>query len=146
VAVTTVPATKFKAQCLELMDRVAEGRKTYVITKRGKPVAKLVPADPPRRKSIFGCMADQTEFIGDIEKPLWTDAQWKQFERDRTAQWEAWEHEWQTHGTISGKKTVGQPSHLAKAQAGRLQRREQRLKAAGRSGQRRRASSGSRRS
>jgi prevent-host-death family protein len=67
--VATVPATKFKAQCLELMDRVAEGRETYVITKRGKPVAKLVPVDRPRKKSIFGCMADQTEIVGDIESP-----------------------------------------------------------------------------
>ena len=142
----TVPATKFKAQCLELMDRVAEGRKTYVITKRGKPVAKLVPVDPPRKKSIFGCMADQTEFIGDIEKPLWTDAQWKQFARDRSAQREAWEREWQTHGTISGKKTVGQPPHLAKAQASGHQRREGRRRAAGRGGQRRSASSRTRRS
>jgi prevent-host-death family protein len=142
----TVPATKFKAQCLELMDRVAEGRKTYVITKRGKPVAKLVPVDPPRKKSIFGCMADQTEFIGDIEKPLWTDAQWKQFERDRTAQREAWEREWQTHGTISGKKTVGQPPHLAKAHASGQERRKRRPGASYRRGQRRSASSRSRRS
>ena len=110
----TVPATKFKAQCLELMDRVAEGRKTYVITKRGKPVAKLVPADPPRRKSIFGCMADQMEIVGDLDKPLWTEEQWKEFERARTAQSRAWDREWRTYGTISGKKTVGQPAQLAK--------------------------------
>jgi prevent-host-death family protein len=44
-AKATVPATEFKAKCLELMDRVAEGRETYVITKRGRPVAKLVTAD-----------------------------------------------------------------------------------------------------
>jgi prevent-host-death family protein len=110
----TVPATKFKAQCLELMDRVAEERRTYVITKRGKPVAKLVPADPPHKKSIFGCMADQTEIVGDIEKPLWTDAEWKQFERERAEQWRAAEREWRKYGTISGKKTVGQPKHLEK--------------------------------
>ena len=110
----TVPATKFKAQCLELMDRVAEGRETYVITKRGKPVAKLVPVDRPRKKSIFGCMADQTEIVGDIEKPLWTDAQWSQFERERAEQWRAAEREWRRYGTISGKKSVGQPKHLAK--------------------------------
>jgi len=108
----TVPATKFKAQCLELMDRVAEGRKTYVITKRGKPVAKLVPVDPPRRKSIFGCMADQMEIVGDLEKPLWTDEQWKQFEAERAAQRRAWDREWRRYGTISGKRTVGQPPHL----------------------------------
>ncbi len=110
----TVPATKFKAQCLALMDRVAEGRETYVITKRGKPVARLVPVARPRKKSIFGCMTDQTEIVGDIEKPLWTDAQWRQFERERAEQWHAAEREWRRYGTISGKKSVGQPKHLAK--------------------------------
>jgi len=75
----TVPATEFKAKCLELMDRVAQRRETYVITKRGKPVAKLVPADPPTTRHIFGCMVDQTEFVGDIEKPLYADKAWQQF-------------------------------------------------------------------
>ncbi len=119
----TVAATKFKAQCLALMDRVAERRETYVITKRGKPVAKLVPADPPTPRSVFGCMADQTEIVGDLEKPLWTDAEWKRFERERAAQRKAWDLEWRTYGTISGKKTVGQPSHLLKKRASATERR-----------------------
>jgi prevent-host-death family protein len=37
----TVPAAKFKAQCLSLLDRV--GPEGIVITKHGKPVAKLIP-------------------------------------------------------------------------------------------------------
>jgi prevent-host-death family protein len=82
----TVPATEFKAKCLELMDRVAERRETYVITKRGKPVAKLVPADPPTTRRLFGCMADQTEFVGDIEKPLYTDKAWEEFLARRARQ------------------------------------------------------------
>jgi prevent-host-death family protein len=110
----TVPATEFKAKCLELMDRVAERRETYVITKRGRAVAKLVPADRPKKKSIFGCMADEMEIVGDIEKPLYTEEEWKEFERQRREQSRAWELEWQTYGTISGKKTVGQPPHLAR--------------------------------
>jgi prevent-host-death family protein len=120
--VATVPATKFKAKCLELMDRVAEGRETYVITKRGKPVAKLVPADPPARKSVFGCMADQTVFLGDLDQPAWTEEEWKGFEGERLAQAKSWDREWRTYGTISGKKTVGQPPHLAKARAARARR------------------------
>ena len=36
-----IPAAKFKEQCLSLLDRVGEER--IVITKRGKPVAKLIP-------------------------------------------------------------------------------------------------------
>jgi prevent-host-death family protein len=110
-----IPATEFKAKCLALMDRVAERRETYVITKRGRPVAKLVPPDPPKRKSVFGCMADRMEIVADLDKPLWTEEQWKEWERQRHEQWEAWEREWQRYGTISGKKTVGQPPHLMRA-------------------------------
>ena len=37
----TIPSAKFKEQCLKLLDTVShEG---IVITKRGKPVAKLIP-------------------------------------------------------------------------------------------------------
>jgi prevent-host-death family protein len=120
--VATVPATEFKAKCLELMDRVAEGRETYVITKRGKPVAKLVPADPPARKSVFGCMADQMEIVGDLDEPAWSEDEWKGFARERLAQARAWDREWRTYGTISGRKTVGQPPHLAKRRAARPER------------------------
>jgi prevent-host-death family protein len=38
-----VPAGKFKATCLKLMDRVAATGEPIVITKRGKPLARLVP-------------------------------------------------------------------------------------------------------
>jgi prevent-host-death family protein len=118
-----IPATKFKAQCLELMDRVAERRATYVITKRGRPVAKLVPADPRERKSIFGCMAAQTELVGDLDRPAWSAEEWRRFERERRAQAEAWEKEWTTHGTISGKRTVGRPPRPARSARTRRARR-----------------------
>lgn len=46
-----MPASQFKAQCLALLDRVAETGVPLVVTKRGKPVARLVPvgggAEPP---------------------------------------------------------------------------------------------------
>lgn len=111
--VTEVAATEFKAKCLELMDRVSERRASYVITKRGRPVAQLVPVDPPKRKSVLGCMADETELVGDIDEPLYTDHEWQEFERQREEQWAAWDREWHEHGTISGKRTVGRPPHLA---------------------------------
>ena len=114
----TVPATEFKAKCLELMDRVLERRETFVITKRGKAVAKLVPVDPPKRKSLLGFMQDRMEIVGDLDQPLWTEEQWKGFERERAEQARAWEREWRRYGTISGKKASGQPPHLAKSKAG----------------------------
>ncbi len=38
-------ASRFKAECLAILDQVDEMKVTYVITKHGRPVAKLVPAD-----------------------------------------------------------------------------------------------------
>ena len=49
-------AAEFKATCLELMNRVRETGVEYVVTKHGKPVAKLVPFDGPERKLLFGSM------------------------------------------------------------------------------------------
>jgi len=44
----TIPAGEFKATCLALLDEVAENGETIVVTKRGKPVARVVPLEPPR--------------------------------------------------------------------------------------------------
>ena len=44
----TIPAGRFKAECLRLLDEVAETGETIVVTKRGKPVAKVEPVDGPR--------------------------------------------------------------------------------------------------
>lgn len=43
-----VAAAKFKAQCLALLDRVAATGEEIVVTKRGKPVARVLPIEEPR--------------------------------------------------------------------------------------------------
>ena len=65
----TVAAGEFKAKCLQIMDEVASGREPVLITKRGKPVARLVPIDPVY--SILGCMAGRMEIVGDISDSPW---------------------------------------------------------------------------
>jgi len=70
-----IAAGKFKAQCLKLMDDVQRERQTVVITKRGKPVAKLVPADSAPERSIFGFLQGQARIIGDIVSP--TGVEWE---------------------------------------------------------------------
>jgi prevent-host-death family protein len=72
----TIPAGKFKAQCLSIMDNVCATRRPVVITKRGKPVAKLVPADEPRR-DVFGCLAGKIEVVGDIVSPITPSEDWE---------------------------------------------------------------------
>ncbi len=65
-----VNATEFKAKCLKLMDEVEKTHAPVVITKRGKPVARLVPVEPEEPKSWFGCMAGTFEITGDIMAPI----------------------------------------------------------------------------
>lgn len=50
--IRTIPAGEFKAKCLALLDEVAETGEEIIVTKRGKPVARLVPptVDDPRKK------------------------------------------------------------------------------------------------
>src|SRR6266566_2395409 len=48
----TMPAGEFKARCLAVMEDVSKTREPVVITKRGKPVAKLVPAEKSERPFI----------------------------------------------------------------------------------------------
>ena len=64
-----IAAGQFKAQCLKLMDEVQKRRHTIVITKRGKPVAKLVPADAESPASLFGHLKGRAQIVGDIVAP-----------------------------------------------------------------------------
>lgn len=59
----SINAAKFKEQCLSLLDTVdAEG---LIITKHGKPVAKLMPIQSNRRL-LIGCMKGKIKIHGDL--------------------------------------------------------------------------------
>ena len=62
----TIKASEFKAKCLKLMDEVAESGEEIVITKNGKPVAKLTPYRE-RPKTLFGIDRGKYEIIGDLD-------------------------------------------------------------------------------
>ena len=64
-----IPAGEFKAKCLKLMDEVAETGEELVITKHGKPVAKLTPVIEGRH-SLFGSMRGSVTILGDIVEPV----------------------------------------------------------------------------
>jgi prevent-host-death family protein len=61
--VKTVGATEFKQKCLAILDRV--GPEGIVITKRGKPVAKLVPVEAESAR-LIGSLAGKIRIRGDI--------------------------------------------------------------------------------
>jgi prevent-host-death family protein len=71
----TMPAGQFKARCLKVMDDVQSTREPVVITKKGRPVAKLVPAEEPS-DDFLGKLADTMKIVGDITQPLEDPEAW----------------------------------------------------------------------
>lgn len=65
-----VPAGQFKARCLQLMDDVQKSHEEMVITKFGKPVAKLVPIEKKPQRSLFGFLGGEIVIAGDIVGPI----------------------------------------------------------------------------
>lgn len=66
---TTIGAGDFKARCLQLLDNVAEQREPLVITKRGKPVARLIPMPPetPLFGALAGSVLEETDLLAPID-------------------------------------------------------------------------------
>lgn len=62
-------ATAFKANCLKIMDQVQASREPVLITKKGKPIVKIVCAEP-HPDDIFGFMSGKLKIVGDIESPI----------------------------------------------------------------------------
>jgi len=73
----TIPAGEFKVHCLAIMDEVQAKRQAVIITKRGKPVAKLVPVEK-QTDDIFGFMKGKgkIEIKGDIVSPAFSPEEW----------------------------------------------------------------------
>jgi prevent-host-death family protein len=68
-------AGSFKAKCLAVMDEVQAKRVTVVITKRGKPVAKLVPIET-ETDDIFGFLVGKGTITGDVVSPILSEEEW----------------------------------------------------------------------
>jgi prevent-host-death family protein len=68
-------AGEFKVHCLAVMDEVQSKRQAVLITKRGKPVAKLVPVGTETNE-IFGFLAGKGVIVGDVVSPILTLKEW----------------------------------------------------------------------
>jgi prevent-host-death family protein len=73
-----INASEFKARCLGLLDEVSESGAEIVITKRGKPVARVVPIGPAK-SSVRGAWKDFARVRGDIVHIDWSE----EFEANR---------------------------------------------------------------
>lgn len=64
-----MPAGIFKARCLAVMKDVQATGEPVIVTRRGRPLVKLVPAEK-ETGGLLGCMAGKIKIVGDIESPI----------------------------------------------------------------------------
>ena len=78
-----IQISKFKANCLAVLDRVGKTRKPVLVTRFGKPVAQIVPPPrPDRREGWLGCMRDRGRIVGDIVGPAAEASEWEVLESE----------------------------------------------------------------
>jgi prevent-host-death family protein len=65
-----MPAGEFKAKCLSVLDQVQRTGKTVVVTKRGRPVAQLMPLSSDDSGSLLGSVVYEEDLLSPI------DAEW----------------------------------------------------------------------
>jgi prevent-host-death family protein len=76
--IKSVGISEFKAKALRMIDETARKGTEYIITKKGKPVAMVVPLSS-KPTSLKGSMKGLVEIHGDIvgfdSTPLWEAAE-----------------------------------------------------------------------
>jgi prevent-host-death family protein len=73
-----VAISEFKAKCLSLLEQVQKTKKPLLVTRFGKPIAKVSP--PPAEAANmewFGSMKDSIEILGDIISPANDENEWQ---------------------------------------------------------------------
>lgn len=68
--------SKFKATCLAVLERVRKTGRPVLVTKRGRPIAQVVPPPKTGSKSGFGCMRGTVTYRGDIIEPALPPEEW----------------------------------------------------------------------
>jgi prevent-host-death family protein len=63
----SLTVSKFKATCLAVLKQVAKSKKPVIITKRGKPIAELIPYEA---ETVPVPLKDTVAFLGDIVSPV----------------------------------------------------------------------------
>ncbi len=74
----TITISKFKATCLAALDRVKRTGRPLLVTRRGQPIAEVVPPRPPTsRRRRLGAMEGTGRISGDIVSPVVRPDEWE---------------------------------------------------------------------
>jgi len=71
-----VSATEYKHNALKLLEQVRTSGETVQISKRGRPIARLVRVDEAASKRVFGEFRGDAVIVGDIVGPILDPADW----------------------------------------------------------------------
>ncbi len=73
-----IPISKFKATCLALLDKVKRTGKPILVTRRGEPIAQIIPPPPPGMPETWlGSFSDSGKIVGDIVAPALEERAWE---------------------------------------------------------------------
>jgi len=73
-----ISISNFKATCLAVLDRVKRTGRPILVTRRGVPIAQVMPPPPPARpQSWLGCMAGKVKIAGDVISPAAEESDWE---------------------------------------------------------------------
>jgi prevent-host-death family protein len=72
----SIAITEFKAQCLALLEDVSRTGEPLEITKRGKPLARVVPSGGPKARYPQLSLAGTVTIVGDVVKPVIPPRAW----------------------------------------------------------------------
>lgn len=73
----TMNATEFKARCLAILDDVARTGEVITVTKRGKPIAQVLPAAGESGRFPQEALRGTVEVVGDITGPVLPESAWE---------------------------------------------------------------------
>lgn len=74
----SIAISKFKATCLAVLEKVRQTGQPVLVTRRGEPIAEIVPASRPvRGKRKLGMFADSAKIVGDVISPAADEREWE---------------------------------------------------------------------
>jgi len=74
--VKTLSVTEFKANCLRFLAAVEETGEPLLLTKRGRPLARILPAGDGKEAGWLGMMEGTAEIAGDLVEPATSGQDW----------------------------------------------------------------------
>lgn len=76
--VQQIAISDFKATCLAVLARVRRTGQPVLVTRRGEPIAQVIPPPPDARpQSWIGCMAGKARIVGDVIAPAAGESEWE---------------------------------------------------------------------